>query len=55
MAGVDSQRKESDGEAALKLTMPSDSLRSDEIWTIVIWCLLLLLALEMMLAGQVHA
>jgi hypothetical protein len=55
MVGADSKGKDSDGESALRLTMPRDSLRSDEIWTIVAWCLLFLLAAEMLLAGQIHA
>ena len=55
LVGADSKVKHSDRETALKLALPRDSLRSDEIWTFVVWCLLFLLAAEMLLAGQIHA
>lgn len=42
--------KQADG-----LQLPEDSLRPDEIWTIVAWFLLAVLAAETLLAGRVHA
>lgn len=42
-------------QAALGLTLPSDRLRPEEIWTAVIWLLLLTLTAELLLAGRVHA
>jgi hypothetical protein len=41
--------------ADLDLTLPSDALRADEIWTAVAWFLLIVLVVEMMLASRVHA
>jgi hypothetical protein len=41
--------------AALKLTLPADALRPEEAWTIVVWVLLVVLAVETLLAGRVHA
>lgn len=41
-------------QAALALAMPADALRAEEIWTAVVWMLLLVLAAEMLLAGRVH-
>ncbi len=40
---------------ALGLTLPADRLRPEEIWTAVIWLLLLTLIAELLLAGRVHA
>lgn len=40
---------------ALALLLPPDSLRPDEIWTVIAWLLLFLLAAETLLAGRVHA
>jgi hypothetical protein len=42
-------------QAALKIQLPADSLRPDEIWPTVTWILLAVLAAEMLLAGKVHA
>ena len=53
--GGESTTKKDENEAALKLTLPRNSLRSDEIWTTIVWCLLCLLAAETLLAGRVHA
>ena len=36
-------------------TLPADALRADEIWTAVVWVLLIVLAGETLLAGRVHA
>ncbi|MSR57490.1 MAG: hypothetical protein EXS05_07440 [Planctomycetaceae bacterium] len=41
--------------AALGITISSDALRPDEIWTTVAWLLLIVLAAETLLAGRVHA
>jgi hypothetical protein len=41
--------------AALKLTLPADALRPEEAWTLVVWVLLAVLAVETVLAGKVHA
>lgn len=40
---------------ALALLLPPDSLRPDEIWSVVAWLLLIVLAAETLLAGRVHA
>ncbi|MBI3865053.1 MAG: BatA domain-containing protein, partial [Planctomycetia bacterium] len=42
-------------QAALALAIPPDALRSDELWTAVVWLLLIVLAAELLLAGRVHA
>jgi hypothetical protein len=42
-------------QAALRLFLPTDSLRPDEFWTTVAWLLLLILAAETLLASRVHA
>jgi hypothetical protein len=42
-------------EAALRLFLPADALRPDEIWTTVAWVLLLILSAETLLASRVHA
>jgi hypothetical protein len=42
-------------QAALALTLPADSLRPDEVWTTLVWLLLIVLAAETLLAGRVHA
>src|SRR5436190_1950046 len=42
-------------KAALALTIPRDALRPDELWTLLAWLLLLVLAAELLLAGRVHA
>ncbi len=41
--------------AALGITLPSDRLRPEEIWTVIVWLLLLTLVAELLLAGRVHA
>jgi hypothetical protein len=46
------QRAEKD---ALALLLPADSLRPDEVWQLVAWVLLIVLAAETLLAGRVHA
>lgn len=40
---------------ALALLLPADSLRPEEIWQIIAWVLLIVLAAELLLAGRVHA
>jgi hypothetical protein len=42
-------------QASLSLMLPRDALRADEIWTSVAWVLLVVLVLETLLAGRVHA
>ncbi len=42
-------------EAALGITLPTDRLRPEEIWTAIVWLLLLTLVAELLLAGRVHA
>jgi hypothetical protein len=42
-------------QAALKLIIPADALRPDELWTTVAWILLMVLAAETLLASRVHA
>ncbi len=42
-------------EAALGITLPTDRLRPEEIWTAIAWLLLLTLVAELLLAGRVHA
>jgi len=37
------------------IALPKDALRSDEIWTRVMWCLLATLIAESLLASRVHA
>ena len=32
-----------------------DSLRPDEIWTLLVWLLLAILAIEVLIAARVHA
>ncbi len=49
------QNTEETQQAALGITLPSDRLRPEEIWTAVIWLLLLTLIAELLLAGRVHA
>ena len=41
--------------AALGITLPTDRLRPEEVWTVIVWLLLLTLAAELLLAGRVHA
>jgi hypothetical protein len=40
--------------ASLALNLPADAERADEIWTAVVWVLLIVLAAETLLAGRVH-
>ena len=42
-------------QASLALALPKDALRADEIWTAFVWMLLIVLAIETLLAGRVHA
>ena len=42
-------------QAALALVTPPDALRPTELWTWVLWLLLLVLTVELLLAGRVHA
>lgn len=51
----ESPEKNAAEQAALALTLPADALRPDEIWTTVVWLLLIALAAETLLAGRVHA
>jgi hypothetical protein len=54
LAGATSQMAFAEKNAD-SLTLPADSLRPDEIWTIIAWFLLAVLAAETLLAGRVHA
>jgi hypothetical protein len=51
----ESPEKDAAKQVALALTLPADALRPDEIWTTVVWLLLIVLAAETLLAGRVHA
>ncbi|MBS0261067.1 MAG: BatA domain-containing protein [Planctomycetes bacterium] len=42
-------------EAALRLFLPADSLRPEELWTAITWILLLVLSIETLVASRVHA
>lgn len=42
-------------QAALGIELPTNRLRPEEIWTAVMWLLLLTLVAELLLAGRVHA
>lgn len=42
-------------QAALALLVPTNALRAEEIWTALVWTLLVVLAVEVLLAGRVHA
>jgi hypothetical protein len=53
--GIAAAVPDSAAAAALALSLPADSLRADEIWTAVVWVLLIVLAAETLLAGRVHA
>jgi hypothetical protein len=53
--GIRSADKTFAESEALALLLPPDSLRPDEIWTVIAWLLLFLLAAETLLAGRVHA
>lgn len=53
--GIAAAVPDSSAAAALALSLPADSLRADEIWTAVVWVLLIVLAAETLLAGRVHA
>jgi hypothetical protein len=55
LAGGSMANKAKDEPSASGVTLPADSLRSDEIWTSVAWVLLAVLAAETLLAGRVHA
>jgi hypothetical protein len=56
LAGVPELNAEEEAQqAALKIQLPADSLRPDEIWPAVTWILLAVLVAEMLLAGKVHA
>ncbi len=50
-----SKSSDAGDSATLGLTIPPDALRPDEIWTIVAWILLIVLAAETLLASRVHA
>ncbi len=54
MAGTEAQDSTKSASALAGLKLPSDSIREDEIWTIVAWFLFAILAAEMLLAGRVH-
>ncbi len=54
--GVQKSKTEDESHRAeLARAIPPDSLRPDELWTIVTWALLIVLAAETLLAGRVHA
>ena len=55
MAGVSIQAESDETTSAAGVNLPSDSLRADEIWTTVAWLLLAVLAIELLLSGQIHA
>lgn len=53
--GGDGAADKSSAESeALALLLPPDSIRPDEIWTVIAWLLLFILAAETLLAGRVH-
>ncbi len=54
LAGTSSTGTANNGSAVAGLTLPADSMRPDEIWTIVTWLLFAVLSAEMFLAGRVH-
>jgi hypothetical protein len=53
--GIAPATPDSAARAALSLPLPADALRADEIWTLIVWVLLVVLAVETLLAGRVHA
>ena len=55
LAGAASTKSPGEMSSAAGLALPADSLRPDEIWTIVTWLLFAVLAAETLLAGRVHA
>jgi hypothetical protein len=53
---TDIQQADTSQETAkLMRSLPPDRLRPDELWTMVVWGLLLILVAEMLLASRVHA
>ncbi len=42
-------------QAGLGITLPADRLRPEEVWTFIVWLLLITLVAELLLAGRVHA
>ncbi len=42
-------------QAALGIELPANRLRPEEVWTVIVWLLLLTLVAELFLAGRVHA
>jgi hypothetical protein len=53
--GIEQNPETPDREAALAALMPAGALRPAEIWTTIVWLLLIVLAGETLLAGRVHA
>ncbi len=53
--GIGSTEKSPAENKALALLLPPDSIRPDEMWTVIAWLLLFILAAETLLAGRVHA
>jgi hypothetical protein len=49
---TEAAQKEKD---ALALLLPADSLRPEELWQLIAWALVIILAAELLLAGRVHA
>ncbi len=55
VAGAVPTQPPDENTVAAGLKLPADSLRPDEIWTIVTWLLFAVLSVEMLLAGRVHS
>ncbi|MEJ7592915.1 MAG: hypothetical protein WKF77_15310 [Planctomycetaceae bacterium] len=55
LAGAAPTKPPDKKSAAAGLTLPADSMRPDEMWTIITWLLFAVLAAEMLLAGRIHA
>ena len=55
LAGGAAARTAAQDPAAAGISLPADSLRQDEIWSTIVWILLLVLAAETLLSGRVHA
>lgn len=55
LAGAASTKTSDETAAVAGLTLPADSLRPDELWTIAAWLLLMVLSVETLLAGRIHA
>jgi hypothetical protein len=55
VAGAVPTQPPDENTVAAGLKLPADSLRPDEIWTLVTWLLFAVLSVEMLLAGRVHS